>query len=116
MADLRKIAIPQNITDISTAQTLILPITPHSEGQLMRVTTCIGGAISGADSLVVISKNGAVLSGGTITIANTSSAAGDIDYADFGNVFVKSGDYLTFAGGGESTGTATCGIIVDIAR
>lgn len=116
MADLRKIPIPLKINDISTPETVVMPITTHNEGQLMRVTTCISGAISGADSLVVVSKNGTVLSGGTITIANTASAAGDIDYKDFDNVFVKAGDYLAFAGGGESTGTIACGIIVDIAR
>lgn len=116
MANIRKVAATVKITDVGTAETIVVPITDHNEGQLLRVTHALGAAISVADSKIVISKNGSVLTGGTITVAYTSSAAGDIDYADFGNVFVKAGDYITIANGGESTGAAVGVAVIDIAR
>lgn len=116
MANIRNVAVPFKITDVGTAETIVIPVTDHMEGQLLRVTTALGAAISGADSKVIVSKNGSVLTGGTITVAYTSSAAGDTDYATFGNVFVKAGDYITIANGGESTGAAVGIGIIDIAR
>lgn len=116
MADLRQVVLSAKITDVGTAETIVIPITENSAGQLKRVTHALGAAISGADSKIVISKNGTVLTNGTLTIANTSSAAGDIDYQDFGNVFVKANDYITIANGGESTGAAVGYVVIDIAR
>ena len=116
MADLRKVSIFVPIADVGTAETLIVPITEHNEGQILRITHVLGASISGADSKIVISKSGTVLTGGTITVAYTSSAAGDVDYIAPSNVFVKAGDYITVANGGESTGAAAGGVIIDIAR
>lgn len=116
MADLRQVVLSAKITDVGTAETIVIPITENSAGQLKRVTHALGAAITVADSKIVISKNGTVLSGGTITVAYTSSAAGDIDYQDFGDVFVKAGDYITIANGGESTGAAVGYVVIDIAR
>jgi hypothetical protein len=112
--DLRRVSVPVKITDVSTAETIIVPVTPHTEGQLVRATHCLGAAISAGDTKIIISKNGAAL--GTITVANTSSAAGDIDFLDFGNVFVKSGDFITIAGDGGSTDTAVGVLVLDIAK
>lgn len=116
MANLRKIPVTVKITDVGTAETIVIPVTEHNEGQILRATHALGGAISGADSKIVIKKNGTALTNGTIVVAYTSSAAGDIDFADFGNVFVKAGDYITVANGGESTGAAVGTLVLDIAR
>lgn len=113
MADLRRVADTLNIPDVGTAVTVCIPITEHNKGKLTRVTTCLGGAITGADSLVVISRNATAL--GTITVANTSSAVGDIDYLDL-NAEFSVGDYIKIANGGESTGVATLGIVLDFVR
>lgn len=102
------------ITDVGTAETIVIPITDSLEGQIKRATHCLGAAISGADSKIIISKNGTAL--GTIVVAYTSSAAGDIDFLDFGSTYVKTGDYITIANGGESTGAAVGFMVIDIAR
>lgn len=114
MADLRQESIAVKITDVGTAETIVVPITNSTEGQIKRVTHCLGAAITLADSKIVISKNGTAL--GTIVVAYTSSAAGDIDFLDIGNTNVKTGDYITIANGGESTGAAVGVVIIDIAR
>lgn len=116
MANLIESSFNVNIPDVGTAVTLCIPVTPANKGKITRITTCLGAAISGADSKVVVSRNATVL--GTITIANSSSAAGDIDYLD---VFAAStdlvvGDFITVANGGESTGTATGVITFDLKR
>ena len=116
MANLRKIPGSVKITDVGTAETIIVPITEHNEGQLLRATHALGAAISGDDSKIIIGKNGTALTNGTIVVAYTSSAAGDIDYNDFSNVFVKAGDYVTIANGGQSTGAAVGVVVLDIAR
>lgn len=105
------------IADVSTAETLYIPVTTGSEGKVTQIRTCLGGAISGADSKVVVSANSTVL--GTITIANTSSAAGDIDTLDVTSPtagYVKAGDYIKVACGGESTGAARGCVTIDIIR
>jgi len=116
MADIRRTAIAVPIADVGTAQTQIVGITEQNAGKIEKITHILGAAISVADSLIVISKNGTVLSGGTITVAYTSSAAGDVDYILPSNVYVAAGDYLTIANGGESTGAAPGCVVIDIAR
>ena len=116
MANLTEDSFSVNIPDIGTAVTLCIPITPANKGKITRITSCLGAAISSADSKIVISRNTTVL--GTITIANASSAAGDIDFLD---VFAASadlvvGDFIKIANGGESTGTATGVITFDLLR
>lgn len=114
MANIREETVNINIPDVGTAVTVCIPITPHNAGELKRVTTCLGAAISGADSKVVVSKNATVI--GTIVVAYTSSAAGDIDYLNINGVYLASGDFITIANGGESTGTATGVVTLDILR
>lgn len=114
MADLRRDSDTIKITDVGTAETVCIAVTEHNKGMLTRVTTCIGGAISGADSKVVVSQNATVL--GTITVAYTSSAAGDIDYLDLAGKELSVGDFIKIANGGESTGAAPMTVTLDIVR
>lgn len=114
MADIRRQADSITIPDVGTEITVCIPVTEHNKGLLTRVTTCIAGAITGADSKVVISKNATVL--GTIVVANTSSAAGDIDYLDLAGIELSVNDFIKVANGGESTGTAPMAIVFDIVR
>lgn len=96
------------LADVSAASSVIFRV--HTAGILRRVETTLGGAITGADSVVTVSKNGVALSP-TITIANASSAAGDQDSADF-YTQVAAGDWITVASGGESSTTAQLAINV----
>lgn len=114
MSDIRPVSIFVPIADASTAQTVLVPVTDNLTGQLVQVKTVLGGAISGADDKVIISKNATAL--GTIVVANSSSAAGDIDTLNINGVYLGTGDYISIANGGESTDAATLGVVIDIKR
>lgn len=114
MADIRPETVNVKITDVGTAETICIPVTPNLAGEIRTISHCLGAAISGADSNIIISKNATAL--GTITVANSSSAAGDIDTLTLNNVYVKVGDYIKIANGGESTGPAVGVITIDIVR
>jgi hypothetical protein len=79
------------------------------KGRLVRGYSCLGGAISAADATWTVEVNGVAVTG-TCTIANASSAAGDVDEVEFtgGAVDVNQGDTLEIVPGGESSTTATC--------
>ena len=114
MANIRPITVTDAIADVSTAETLLIPVTANMVGELKQVKTCLGGAITVADTKVIVSKNTTAL--GTITVAYTSSAAGDIDTLDLAGVYLSVGDYIKIAGDGGSTDAARLGIAIDIMR
>ena len=90
--------------DISTAGSVY--IVAPSDGKLLEAYSVIDGAIATAPAVVTVKINGTAVTGGTITITHTSSAAGDVDscVASGANHFVK-GDYIEFATSGASTNT-----------
>lgn len=65
------------ISDVSTAGQVYLPT--GFTGKIVHAYSALGGAISGADAGLTLKIDGVAVTGGTITIANASSAAGDID-------------------------------------
>lgn len=83
-------------------------------GYLRKVETTLGGAISGADSVVTVSHNNSALSP-TITIANASSAEGDRDSAEFFRP-VSAGDWIEVTSGGQSSDTQQLGITITLSR
>ena len=99
------------LTDASTAEIVYL-VVPHG-GTLKAVYSALEGAISGADATITVDANGVEV--GTITIANSGSAAGDIDSFTCAQP-VPAGTLLKFDGGGESTGAQSVGITAIIDR
>lgn len=78
------------------------------KGKVVRGYSCLGGAITAADATWTLEING-VAATGTATIANASSAAGDVDSVVFtGATSVNQGDVLEIVPAGESSTTATC--------
>lgn len=90
------------IDDVSTAATVYIPIPTNCT--LNKVISVLGGAITVADAIVTVS-NHAGTSIGTITVAYTSSAAGDVDTltASTNNTFTEE-QRLRIATDGGSTG------------
>lgn len=111
-APLNEYYLADMLADVSTASSVRFCIPQN--GYLRRVETTLGGAITGADSVVTVSLDNSALSP-TITVANASSAEGDRDSADF-NTPVRAGQWLEIATGGESTGTQQLGITVTLRR
>ena len=100
------------MTDISTAQDIYIP-TPFA-GTVEKVTTVIDGAIGTADCSIKIYDSATSLMG-TITVANSGSAAGDVDFVDpaSNNVFTED-DYIRVNSDGASTGSVNMTIVISV--
>ena len=97
----RQMTFSAVIADVSTAETVYIPM-PYA-GTVSKVITVLEGAISVADATITV-KNSAAASMGTITVAFTSSAAGDVDtLAPASNNTVTDDDYITVETDGGST-------------
>jgi hypothetical protein len=105
-------SLAAEFTDIGTAETLTFVVP--APGFLRKVQTVLDGAITGADETVTVSRNGSALSP-TITIANASSAAGDVDFAEY-YTGVAEGDRITVASAGSSTGATGCAVTVTLSK
>ncbi len=116
--NLNDIFLTGEITDVSTASSVRIPIVAGMAGQVVDVTTVLGGAIGTAPAVITVSKNAASM--GTISITHTSSAEGDIDnlvpLRSDDDRFLVAGDYLELTTSGASTNTIPAGFVVTIAR
>jgi len=100
--DHRRSVFNIHIHDISVVSSTYLPM-PFA-GTVSRVTSCIEGAIAGSD-LVFTIKNSSAATMGTVTVAQSGSAAGDVDFANpSSNNTVTDNDYiLVESDGGPNT-------------
>jgi acyl-CoA hydrolase len=94
--------------DIGTAETLTFVVP--TAGYLRKVMTVLDGAITASNETVTVAVDGTTLSP-TITITQSSSAAGDVDFAEFFYP-VKAGSRVTVATAGNSTGATGCAVTV----
>jgi hypothetical protein len=104
---IHEIAVYAEMADISTAGDTYAVATHR--GRIKRAYSVIGAAITGADCTWTIKvRTGSALR--TATVANTSSAAGDVDSVELGYMgtenFVNEGDLITFTSNGESSTTS----------
>lgn len=89
------------IEDVSAVETVHVPV-PYS-GTISKVITVLEGAIGSADSTVTV-KNSSAVSMGTLTIAHSGSAAGDVDtLLPSSNNSVTSDSFITVSSDGAST-------------
>jgi len=99
------------IANVSSASSFRLPIP--SKGRLTKVLTVLGGAITGADAVITVSVDSTSV--GTITVANASSAEGDVDTLDLSDTdpdaYADEGGWLEFATDGGSTNAVELGIV-----
>lgn len=114
--DLGKIFLTGEITDVSTASSVRIPIVEGMDGEVIDVTTVLGGTIATAPAVITISKNNASM--GTISITHTSSDEGDIDNLKPTDAdrFLVAGDWLELTTSGASTNTIAAGFTVTIKR
>lgn len=102
------------LEDISTAETVYIPITHATTVQ--KITTCLQGTITGSDATIT-ARNAAATSMGTITVATAGSAGGDIDtLSPGGNNTVVADSFFTIETDGASSGTVKLRITVDLLR
>ena len=95
------------ITDVSTAETLYLPMP---KCMVVKGMSALEATIATADAVITLYKNASAMSGGVITIGYDGSAAGDVDTCSpiTYNEFNGTTDYLKVVNTGAST-TASVG-------
>lgn len=91
--------------DISTAGSAFT-VAP-CRGKIVRAYSVIGAAITGADSVWTMEINNTAVTGVSVTVANSGSAAGDMDSATpTGANTVNEGDTIEFISDGASSTTS----------
>src|SRR3990167_323979 len=105
-----------DIADLSAEAVYCVPVP--CVGYWRKVWSCIDGAVGTADVTITPTVNGAAITGGVITIATASSAAGDVDSAVPETCpRLVPGDYLKFTvTGGGSGGSPRGHLAIEIER
>ena len=104
--NLIKVTLPFHIADVSTAGQVYVPIPDEFGGEVVEIRTALNGAIATADVDLTAKIGGVAMTNGLITIAFTSSAAGDLDLArPTGLNHVAPGQAIEIETDGVSTNT-----------
>ena len=105
MRTLNDYFITAEIEDISTASSTFVAIPDG--GKVVKILTALQGAISGADAAITFEIGGTAMTNSAITVANSGSAAGDVDTsAPTAANRVEEGGTIEMITDGGSTGTA----------
>lgn len=102
---LNEVLISAYLVDISAASSAyaVCPV----RGKVIKVWTVLQGAITSADAVVTAEINGTAVTGVSITVANASSAGGDVDSGTpTGANVVNEGDTFEWITDGASSTTA----------
>ena len=103
------------IADVSTASSTFVPVPDG--GKIIKIITALQGAIGTADAAITFEIGGTAVTGGAITVANSGSAAGDVDTAEptAANVVLEDGTIEMITDGG-STGAKKLNVTFVIRR
>lgn len=102
------------MSDVSTSNTIYVPI-PFA-GTVTKIVSVLQGVIATADDTITV-RNAAGLSMGTLTIAFSGSAAGDIDtLSPISNNTVSADSFITIESNGLSTSAQAVRFAVCITR
>lgn len=115
IAALGTVIVQTTITDISTAGSawVAAPVA----GDISLIQTIINGAITTGDATITAEINTTAVTGSSITIANSGSAAGDVDSSTptAANT-VAVGDSIEIITDGGSTNTVSAVVNIHITR
>ena len=115
MRTLNDYFIPFQINDVSTAGQVYIPV-PDS-GKIVKIETILNGTIATAPAVLTAKINTVAVTGGVVTIAHGSSAAGDLDSAiPTALNEVKESDLLEIETTGASTNTIVVNGMITIRR
>ena len=103
------------MSDVSTASSVYVAVPDG--GRVIKITSVLGGTIATADAVITAKVGSTAMTDGTITIAYSGSATGDIDTCEptVANT-VSEGDYITLTTNGASTNTHTADFTIVIRR
>jgi hypothetical protein len=108
--NVNKLWLTTSLADVSTASSALVPV--NFAGSLVSVRGVLGGAITAADSVLTVRKNGAG-SLGTSTVLYTASAKGDGYTTTIAGNTLVSGDYIEIATDGASSTAARMDFILE---
>lgn len=115
--DGRIVHLPFYIADVSTAGQIYVPVPDDCEGDIVEIRSALNGAIATADAVLTAKIGGTAVTGGTITIANSGSAAGDTDVCrPTGARTVSAGQAIEIETNGASTNAVAVSGIISIRR
>lgn len=104
-----------HIADVSTAGQIYIPIPDG--GTVVKIFSALNGAITGANAVLTAKIGGTAVTGGSITITQSGSAAGDVDTCEpTAARHVDEGGTLEIETDGGSTGTVAVTICAVIRR
>ncbi|MEH2501239.1 hypothetical protein V1290_000050 [Bradyrhizobium sp. AZCC 1578] len=93
------------LADLSTASSAF--VASPWRGKIVRVHSVIGAAITTANATWTMEINGTAVTGVSVTVTQSGSAAGDVDSAiPTGANYVNEGDTIEFISAGESDTTS----------
>lgn len=101
-----EIAVTAQLADLSTESSCY--VAAPCRGRLKRVFSCIANAITSADATWTVEINGTAVSGVSVDVTQSGSAAGDVDSVEvpYGPTsFVNEGDTIEFISDGDSSTT-----------
>ena len=102
---LTECSVSAYMADISTASSAFV-VAPF-RGKITRVYSVIYAAITGADAVWTLEINGTAVTGVSVTVANSGSAAGDMDSGTPTALnYVSEGDRIEFVSDGASSTTS----------
>ena len=115
MRTLNDYFLTSTIADISTASSTFVPVPDG--GKVIKIITALQGAIGTANGGITFEIGGTAVTGGAITVANSGSAAGDVDTAEptAANVVLENGTIEMITDGG-STGAKKLNVTFVIRR
>lgn len=113
--NIKKTFLNVRITDISTAGSVFV-VAPVA-GNFTKIYSVIDGAITTGDAVITTEINTVLVTDGGLTIANASSAAGDVDSGtpSAANT-VAVGDVIEVITDGGSTNTVSANFTIEITR
>ena len=105
MRTLNDYFLTAKITDISTAGSTFVAVPDG--GKIVKILTSIKNAITTADAALTFEIGGTAMTNSAITVANSGSAAGDVDTSEPSAANrVEEGGSIEMITDGGSTGTA----------
>jgi hypothetical protein len=114
---LSEVAVSAYMADLSTASSAF--VVAPCRGRIVRAYSTIYNAITVANAVWTMEINGTAITGVSVTVAFSGSAAGDVDTGTptgLSTTYVNEGDVIEFVSDGGSTTTAPTMFVAVIER
>ena len=114
VTELDEFVLTSEIVDVSTAGQVYIPV-PYA-GTVQTIYSALGAVITTANAVLTAKVGGATYASGTITIAHTASAVGQVGSMSPTAMTIAAGEALEIETNGASTITSQVGITAVIRR